>query len=765
MKKTRRLIVLLGIVLGLCLIPSISRAEEVEVSTFADAKAAISAGNDIKLMGDITATGNLSITKPVSIDLNGNTIDMGGYVFIAASNNTVLDSSDGKEGKITGRAQFAAQVGASTSTGTIITGNLTLESGTIECTGKYGVSITEGSSLIINEGTISGKDFVVYNQGTFKMNGGKVYAQTGRCVQNYINSTFEMNDGIIETIADYQAINLYGDCSATINGGQIIAMKDGTQYTGNGITAFKNTELTINGGIIKSYGNAILGNGSGPESGSSNGTNAKFNINGGTIISEIGAGIYAPQINGVTTITGGTITGKTGIEVRAGKLIISGGTIEGNSDEYVVTANANGVTTKGAAVSVAQHTSKQPIDVQITGGTFNANVAFSEANALGNSPEDVAKISLSISGGDFNSTGDDTVKVTDYSEGFITGGKYTNLVTEYVKDGYGEKPESGKVAVYKYVEIVANQSPNGTITLVRKKLWFDNGEIITIEEASEEKVRALYGDEIEVVAVPTDGYIALNGNEIISGQGTIRIIDNVFHGGTQDESVRVQFAKPIVNIIDTSKPVEQVEIGVTDSQDSNNILVNALKNSNELDQLSIDIDPTIELIIEEIEITGEEENAVIDTIGSNEALVIKSYNIYIAIKDESGNEIGRIHELPEAIEFAIVLPQEIAKVSNGYVRTYSVVREHDGYELIDSKVSSGNNSVSFKSDKFSTFSIAYVEEKSDNETKNESEDTNKKHPITGDTIIKHSTVLAIGVACLYFAMKRKTRRIRSKGKH
>lgn len=116
----------------------------------------------------------------------------------------------------------------------------------------------------------------------------------------------------------------------------------------------------------------MAGNGT-PAGGVNEGENAKFTITGGTLSSSVAAGIYAPQVNGETTISGETTVikgGRTGVEVRAGTLTITGGTITGNQEEYDFIVNKNGLTTNGAAVSVCQHTTLQPITVTISGGTF-----------------------------------------------------------------------------------------------------------------------------------------------------------------------------------------------------------------------------------------------------------------------------------------------------------------------------------------------------------------------------------------------------------
>ena len=263
-----------------------------------------------------------------------------------------------------------------------------------------------------------------------------------------------------------------------MNGGEIDASYEGGKG-GVGILAFKDTEATINDGTITCGSACIMGNGS--ESGSNEGTNAKFTINGGTITSTNALCIYAPQVNGETLITGGTITGYTSaIEIRAGKLTITGGTINGNESEYLIEPNSNGSNTIGAAISVVQHTTKQPIEVNITGGTFNANIPISEANAMNNSPEDVAKITINISDGLFNATGDKTLDLEDVNGDIITGGTYTHDVQEYFnEEQYGKKDNGDSYTILPYRTIYVKEGTNESVVNTNKIL---PGDVVVVNE-------------------------------------------------------------------------------------------------------------------------------------------------------------------------------------------------------------------------------------------------------------------------------------------
>lgn len=405
-------------------------AVAIDVSAAEDLIPYFTSGGEVRLADNISLSSNTSILKDLTIDLNGHTLNMANKTLVPAAHLTVMDSSDGKTGKITSTAAFTIQIGSSTTTGA-----LTLESGTIDCHGSY--CIRNFGDFTMNGGVVTGAAFVVYNQGNFVLNGGTVTATTGMVVRGSANgSLFTMNGGKVATLGNAAAVNLgTAGSKFVMNGGEIEALWVNADHTkaGNGVTAFKDTEFIMNGGSITATGNAVSGNGSGPESGNADGSNAKFSINGGTITSTLATGIYAPQLNGVNTITGGTIKGITGIEIRAGKLTVTGGTILGTGD-YEVTNNANGLTTKGAAISVAQHTSQQPIEVYISGGEFDAYAPISSANPMDYTQEVIDRIDISIVGGGY--IGEDYDDVIDNVEnGYIeldrtTGGFIVTLPRE-----------------------------------------------------------------------------------------------------------------------------------------------------------------------------------------------------------------------------------------------------------------------------------------------------------------------------------------------
>lgn len=143
---------------------------------------------------------------------------------------------------------------------------------------------------------------------------------------------------------------------------------------------------------------------------SSNGTytkNADINIyDGATVTSAEGAGVYVPGTNGVTcNITGGTITGASGVYIKAGTLNISGGSINGTGVSTGYSYYGNGAKCTGDALVVenSNYGGNGAPTVSVTGGTFKSTNAKAVASYVGGSVSSGNEVKNFISGGTFDS--------------------------------------------------------------------------------------------------------------------------------------------------------------------------------------------------------------------------------------------------------------------------------------------------------------------------------------------------------------------------
>ena len=298
-----------------------------------------------------------------------------------------------------------------TETPTIDGKNMTLDLGGKTLTvGTWGVDIYD-STLTIQNGNVvrgSGNGALYINRGTTP---STVTLANGANIDGNGKTVIFLGDGVLNiqegsTIKGLDAVNL-SPVSSNAN--------HSTVNMNGGTIEVTNAGITVNGTITD-----------GPT----------INVSGGTI-SSAGSetvGLYLGGDN-TTTISGGTITGTgAGVEIRAGDLTITGGNLTSTStaSEASSTPNGNGSTTTGAAVAIAQHTTKQPINVTISGGTFTGPAAFYESNPQSNDATAIGQVNASITGGTFNGKVS-AVDLTDY----MTGGSITVApLAEEIDDGY-----------------------------------------------------------------------------------------------------------------------------------------------------------------------------------------------------------------------------------------------------------------------------------------------------------------------------------------
>lgn len=283
----------------------------------------------------------------------------------------------------------------------------------------------------------------------------------------WLNKTAKLtieSDAIVSVPTSNFAIAFYSDCTAAE-----LTVK-GTLKGGNG--------LTVNGTI------ANPGN--------------KVTVDGATIESD-GHGIYQAGVSDIV-VKNANITGSTAIEVRAGSMTIESGTFTATAAEYSCNPNGNGTTTEGAALAIAQHTTKKDISVTVNGGTFKGIKALNESNPQNNDP--APQVDLKVVGGTFN--GD--VSITDNGNTSITGGTFSGLsALDYLASGANVT-----------VKLAADTTKDVTIPA---------GATVTLD---------LNGHKIVNSATAQDKNVAEDSRKhTITNNGTLTILDSV-GGGVVD---------------------------------------------------------------------------------------------------------------------------------------------------------------------------------------------------------------------------------------
>ena len=283
------------------------------------------------------------------------------------------------------------------------------------------LSATNGTTVTVN---LNGHNITFADGAYFDVGGNRTLNLTGTGV-------------VAESTAKYAPVHVTGSAAdtnnkAVVNVGKGVTLRG---WAGVFVDQFQsyNSGIEVNiAGTLEAQGNgtAVYVNG-----GITNADDKAPVINiqsTANLTSEVGCGMYLAGYANTTIAGGASITGTTGIEIRAGKLTVNGGTITGTASSTTVTANGNGSTTQGAGVAIAQHTSCLPIEVTINNGTITGATALNEANPQNNGSDATAKESISVVGGNFvGAISSATVN------GFISGGTFSQAFNaDYVKSGY-----------------------------------------------------------------------------------------------------------------------------------------------------------------------------------------------------------------------------------------------------------------------------------------------------------------------------------------
>lgn len=133
----------------------------------------------------------------------------------------------------------------------------------------------------------------------------------------------------------------------------------------------------------------------------------------------------------------------------------------------------------------------------------------------------------------------------------------------------------------------------------------------------------------------------------------------------------------------------------------------------------------------------EEDASKVEAIIQDNEKIAGYYNIDIIIKDTQGTEITKLTQLNKAIQITVPIPEGISEVEEGYTRKYTVIRVHDGVAEELETTYNEDGTLTFSSDKYSTYAITYID------TLNEDGvEDNIENPITGDNIIIYITLLS-----------------------
>lgn len=317
----------------------------------------------------------------------------------------------------------------------------------------------------------------------------------------------------------------------SVGTGIISSGNDGSLYGAISLTKKVENDITkvaaleINAGTIEGYYYGISGNGN-PDR-----INTEIVVNGGVVkglCADDSVAIFHPQV-GKVIINGGELIAATGIEMRSGTLIVNGGTITATGVPLNVEENQNGTTTFGAGIAVAQHTTLKEVDVTINGGTIKGYSAFYESNPQGN--ENVKDdVTIEINGGTFEAINGGTLVVysSDFTN-FIKKGTFNiDVEDKYVAATSVEKELNEQVTIGPEYGVKTEENTDGTVAV--DKLNAMPGEVVKLDVTPKANFKV---SKIVVINLKT--------NE------EVEVVDGSFVMPDAEVSINVTFVEDIPN--------------------------------------------------------------------------------------------------------------------------------------------------------------------------------------------------------------------------
>lgn len=148
--------------------------------------------------------------------------------------------------------------------------------------------------------------------------------------------------------------------------------------------------------------------------------------------------------------------------------------------------------------------------------------------------------------------------------------------------------------------------------------------------------------------------------------------------------------------------------------------------------------------VKEVEADGIDEKVKNDIAATLENGVIATY-LDIEVILELATNKSVISELSDKISLTIALPKDLKNTDKTVERVYYIIREHNGVvEKLEANLNE-DGTLSFESDKFSTYAVAY-EDKEIKET--------ITNPQTGDAIALYGSIALISAGVMIVAIKK-----------
>lgn len=555
-----------------------------------------------------------------------------------------------------------------------------------------------------------------------------------------------------------------------LNGKKLTLQKD----NGPGLTVQGSLEIKGNGTLTKEgYGYLIDNSGT-------------LNIVNGTYTDDInnekeqnGTKNSALIRNlGTMTIHDGTFT-DSGIVIKNddssaqvyGNLTIKGGTYHCTSDKSFANIQNSGVATiedgtfDGGNYTILTRFWEGPAKTTITGGHFKQSLKDNYVFANYFDTQGGTTVNH-ISGGTFEGNfGADKIgenSPTGQVNTTISGGQFDNDVNAFLEQGYSCVKVNN---VYK----VAKSATGITLSEAKK----------TLLVGSELALKATVTPSTtldQVTWSSSDSKIAtVNANGVITAvkEGTAIITAKV-GSFSANCKVTVQAIKADIPNVDLSKPDTTVKVGISDNNSQTTIIntvndiVKDILNGQQvaenilshetaykvekaiLDNQTITVKAKSQ-ILQESAIKQEELQKIKDVLkvsnGTTQTSpkIVQYIDLSMMLVANNNEELGSLYQLNKPITYTIALPSNLKAEG----KTFYVIRLHDGKADKLATTLNSDGTLSFSTDRFSTYALVYEENIEINSTDSPKQNpTESKNPTNVKTSDDSQTTLLMSIAGL-----------------
>ena len=219
-----------------------------------------------------------------------------------------------------------------------------------------------------------------------------------------------------------------------------------------------------------------------------------------------------------------------------------------------------------------------------------------------------------------------------------------------------------------------------------------------------------------------------------------KVVGDENHADTEPVILEVEIAEKGETEIQTKvkKDEKSPEIKVTNltdefaestlSNEEKTVIEEAINNG---EDVNVDVYLEIEDISDAISASDKEKINASATNADNIAFFDISLFKEISISGQS-RVATSIHELATPLKLTIGVPKSFPAVADGYTRTYEVIRLHEGNVEKLPTTSNADGTITFETDKFSTYALAYTDTKKE-EPATETPSTKVDTPTTSET--------------------------------